>query len=58
MLSFIVYRGFFKFIVGEVVLFWNFGKEGKWVRGVVIEVFGFCYYIVKVVGNLWKWYID
>ena len=51
-------RGLCKFNAGDSVLARNFGRGGKWVRGVVTEVLGSRHYIVKVAGNLWKRHID
>ena len=47
-------RGPCKFNAGDSVLARNFGRGGKWVRGVVTEVLGSRHYIVKVAGTLWK----
>ena len=48
MVSRTAHRGFRKFNAGDSVLARNFGREGKWVRGVVTEVLGSRHYIVKV----------
>ena len=58
MVSRTAHRGLRKFNAGDSVLARNFGREGKWVRGVVTEVLGSRHYIVKVAGNLWKRHID
>lgn len=58
MLSRTAHRGFRKFNAGDSVLARNFGRGGKWVRGVVTEVLGSRHYMVKVAGNLWKRHID
>ena len=58
MVSRTAHRGFRKFNAGDSVLARNFGRGGKWVRGVVTEVLGSRHYIVKVAGNLWKRHID
>ena len=52
------HRGFRKFNTDDSVPARNFGRGGKWVRGVVTEVLGSRHYIVKVAGNLWKQHID
>ena len=52
------HRGFRKFNTDDSVPARNFGRGGKWVRGVVTEVLGSRHYIVKVAGNLWKRHID
>lgn len=52
------HRGFRHFNVGDPVLAPNYGKGGKWVRGVVSEVIGSRHYIVNVSGNLWKRHVD
>ena len=58
MVSRTAHRGLRKFNAGDSVLARNFGRGGKWVRGVVTEVLGSRHYIVKVAGNLWKRHID
>ena len=58
MVSRTVHGGLRKFNAGDSVLVRNFGKGGKWVRGVATEVLGSRHYIVKVAGNLRKRHID
>lgn len=58
MVSCTAHRGFRTFNASDSVLARNFGRGGKWVRGVVTEVLGSRHYIVKVAGNLWKRHID
>ena len=58
MVSRTAHRGFCKFNAGDSVLTRNFGRGGKWGRGVVTEVLGSHHYIVRVAGNLWKRHID
>ena len=58
MVSRTAHRGFCKFNAGDSVLARNFGRGGKWGRGVVTEVLGSHHYIVRVAGNLWKRHID
>ena len=58
MVSRTAHRGLRKFNAGDSVLARNFGRGGKWVRGVVTEVLGSRHYIVKVAGNLWKRHVD
>lgn len=58
MVSRTAHRGLCTFNAGDSVLARNFGRGGKWVRGIVTEVLGSRHYIVKVAGNLWKRHAD
>ena len=58
MVSRTAHRRFLKVNAGDSVLARNFGRGGKWVRGVVTEVLGSRHCIVKVAGNLWKRHTD
>ena len=58
MVSCTAHRDLHKFNASDSVLARNFGRGGKWVRGVVTEVLESCHYIVKVKGNLWNRHID
>ena len=58
MVSRTAHRGLCTFNAGDSVLARNFGRGGKWVRGVVTKVLGSRHYIVKVAGNLWKRHAD
>ena len=58
MVSHTAHRGLRTFNASDSVVAQNFGRGGKWVRGVVTEVLGSRHYIVTVAGNLWKRHID
>ena len=53
-----VKRGLHHFHAGDAVLACNYGREEKWIPGVVTEVLGSQHYMVEVFCNLWKRHVD
>ena len=58
MLNCIAKRGLRQFHAGDTVLARNYGREEKWIPGVVTEVLGSRHYMVEVFRNLWKRHVD
>ena len=58
MVSPTAHRGLRQFLAGDPVLARNYGKEEKWMRGVITEVLGSRHYMVELSGHLWKRHVD